>query len=321
MQKILVIGATGFVGSALIIELLREGYAVKAAMRFEKSLTNNAEAIVVGYINGDTDWTNALVDVDVVIHLAARVHVMKEHYTNPLAKFREVNVEGTCQLATSAASSGVKRFVYLSSIKVNGEFTEVNPFTELDLTSPLDPYAISKWEAEKALIIIGKETSMEVVIVRPPLVYGTGVKANFAALLKLVNKKLPLPLASINAKRSLIYVGNLVDAITVCASHPKAAGQTYLVSDDEDVPMPQLIKKIADALNKPSYLLPFPVYFIRLFAKAVGRLSIADRLTQPLVIDCSKIRQELGWKPPFTMDQGLKITAEWYLQSLKKDRS
>jgi nucleoside-diphosphate-sugar epimerase len=208
----------------------------------------------------------------------------------------------------------------LSSIKVNGEFTDKNPFTECDVPQPQDAYAISKWKAEIALRKIEKETGMQVVILRPPLVYGAGVKANFASLLKVVNKKIPLPLASVKANRSLIYVGNLVDAIIVCASSPNAGGHTYLVSDGDAVSMPQLIKKIALALNKPSFVLPIPLSIMRYLAKAFGKTSSLDRLTQSLVIDSSKIRQDLDWKPPFTMYEGLKETADWYLESLQNPR-
>ncbi|WP_235272649.1 UDP-glucose 4-epimerase family protein [Methylotenera versatilis] len=319
MLKVLVTGANGFVGQVLISALENRNIKYSGAVRYANKNSKNG-FIEVGDIDGKTDWSRALEDVDVVIHLAARVHVMNEPSDDPLAAFTNVNVDGLRNLALQAAKANVKRFVFVSSVKVNGEFTNKQPFTENDVPNPQDPYAISKWEAEKALRKIEKETGMEVVILRPPLVYGAGVKANFASLLKLVNKKLPLPLASINAKRSLIYVDNLVDAIIVCASHPKAAGQTYLVSDGEDASMPQLINKIANALNKPSYLLPFPVSIMRLLAKLTCKSASVDRLTQSLMIDSSKIHQELDWRPPFTMEQGLKVTADWYRKSLENER-
>ena len=316
-MKLLVTGANGFLGKSLCAALCRDQFLVVAASRTPALLTKCITPFVVGKLENYFDWRTALQDVEVVVHLAARVHIIQDITENPLQAFLDINLHATVNLAEAAAKAGVKRFIFVSSIKVNGEFTGKNPFTECDVPQPQDAYAISKWEAEKALRMIEKETGMEVVIVRPPLVYGAGVKANFASLLKVVNKKTPLPLASVKAKRSLIYVGNLVDALVVCVLNPKAAGQTYLVSDGDAISMPQLIKKMALALHKPSYILPFPVSIMRLLAKAVGKTSSVDRLTQSLVIDSSKIRQELDWKPPFTMDQGLKETADWYLKSLE----
>ena len=232
MPKILVTGASGFVGKSLTAELFRQGYAIGAAVRSTKSQVNNAEVVVVGEIDGKTDWTNALRSVDVVIHLAARVHVMRETSHNPLAEFRRLNVAGTEHLARSAAAAGVKRFVYVSSIKVNGEETlNGEAYTEQSNAAPQDPYGVSKWEAEQALQRVSKETGLEVVIVRPPLVYGAGVKGNFAPMISVVARGMPLPFASVNNKRSLIYVKNLVDALMLCATHQAAPGNTYLVSD------------------------------------------------------------------------------------------
>ena len=317
MLNIAITGASGLVGKSLCHELVLRRFNVSAFTRGSQNLLDKTHYHAIDDIKNKINWIAMLDNVDVIVHLAARVHVMQDTSKNPLQEFLAVNLHGTVNLAQAAAKAGVKRFVFVSSVKVNGEFTEIQPFSENDMPQPQDAYAISKWEAEKALRHIEKETGMEVVIVRPPLVYGAGVKANFASLLKVVNKKLPLPLASVQAKRSLIYVGNLVDALIVCASNPKAAGQTYLVSDGYAVSMPQLIKKMAFALNKRSYILPFPVSMMRLLAKAVGKVSSVDRLTQSLVIDSSKIRQELDWMPPFTMDQGLKLTADWYLKSLE----
>ena len=317
LNQVLVTGANGFVGQVLVAALNEQNINVVCVGRNE-SKANTKIFFAVPDFCALQVWQKPLSGCVTVIHLAARVHVMQDTAKNPLQEFLAVNLHGTVNLAQAAAKAGVKRFVFVSSVKVNGEFTENQPFSESDIPQPQDAYAISKWEAEKALRQIEKETGMEVVIVRPPLVYGAGVKANFASLLKVVNKKLPLPLASVQAKRSLIYVGNLVDVIIVCASNPKAAGQTYLVSDGDALTMPQLIKNMAFALNKRSYILPFPVSMMRLLAKVVGKTSSVDRLTQSLVIDGSKIRQELDWKPPFTMDQGLKLTADWYLKSLEK---
>lgn len=315
MLRTLVTGANGFVGKALINELVKRNIIYSGAVRDRNKCFNNS-FIEVGDIDEQTNWSCALKDVDVVIHLAARVHMINEKAPNPLGAFNSMNVEGTRNLAQQAAKANVKRFVFISSVKVNGESTSKKAFNELDAPNPQDPYAISKWEAEKTLRKIEKETGMEVVILRPPLVYGAGVKANFASLLKFVNQKFPFPLANIRTKRSLIYVGNLVDAIITSALHPKAAGQTYLVSDGEDLSMSQLINRIAFALNKPSYLWSFPVSGMRFLARLIGKLSSIDRLTQSLVINSSRIRQELDWIPPYNMDEGLKITADWYLKSL-----
>ncbi|HYN53141.1 MAG TPA: SDR family oxidoreductase [Methylotenera sp.] len=310
-MKILVTGASGFVGQSLIKELKQRGVSTVSIGR--QLLTSNSDSHVsVPDYTAQGIWQKPLLGRDVVIHLAARVHVMQDVSENPLEAFLAVNLHGTVNLAVAAANAKVKRFVYVSSIKVNGEYTTKQSFTEQDTPNPQDPYAISKWQAEQALRKIEKETGMEVVILRPPLIYGAGVKANFASLLKLVDKGLPLPLLSINNKRSLIYLGNFVDAIITCTQHPNAAGQTYLVSDGEDVSMVRLVKKIALSLNRPSYLFPFPIMLMRLLATLTGKTASLDRLTQSLVIDSSKIRKELNWKPPFTMAQGLKVTADWY---------
>ena len=320
MMRVLVTGASGFVGQLTLENLKHTNAYVVASGR--NLIVSNADLTfsVADYSENDA-WEKPLSGCDVVIHLAARVHVMQDNAINPLEAFLAVNLHGTVNLAKAAAKASVKRFIFVSSIKVNGELTGQQPFTENDLPNPQDPYGVSKYEAEKALRQIEKETGMEVVILRPPLIYGAGVKANFAALLKLVDKKIPLPLANIDNKRSFIYVGNFVDAIITCATHPNAAGQTYLVSDGEDVSMPHLIKKIAIAFNKPSYLFSFPLSIMRFFAKFVGKSASIDRLTESLVIDSSKIRQELGWKPPFTMAVGLKVTADWYRQLQDKERA
>lgn len=312
MLNIAITGASGFVGRQLCSELVLRGYKVTAFTRDLRNQLDNIDYHMIEDIGVDTNWGNALDKVDVLIHLAARVHVMHEVANNPLQSFLDVNLHATVHLAKAAAAAGVKRFVYASSIKVNGEFTQNQPFSEQDAANPQDAYAVSKWEAEKALREIEKETGMQVVILRPPLIYGPNVKANFASLIKLVDKGLPLPLASINNKRSLIYLGNFVDAIISCAQHPKAAGNTYLVSDGEDISMPQLIKKIAYALNRPSRLFSFPVSIMYLIAKLAGKSSSLQRITQSLAIDSSKIRQELNWQPPFTIEQGLKETADWH---------
>ena len=310
-MKILVTGVSGFVGQSLIRELKLKNIRFVGIVR-ELPLSNIDGVIEVSDFSIPDIWQKPLANCDVVIHLAARVHVMREVTESPLKAFLDVNLKGTLSLAEAAAKAGVKRFIYVSSIKVNGESTTNKKFIETDIPNPLDPYAISKWEAEKALRKIELETGMEVVILRPPLIYGPGVKANFASLLKLVDKGLPLPLLAIKNRRSLIFLDNFVDAVITCITHPNAAGKTYLVSDGEDVTMAQLVKKIAVSLNKPSYLFYFPLIVIRLFAKLIGKSSSINRLTESLVIDSSRIRKELDWQPPFGIDQGLKITADAY---------
>ena len=315
MTKVLVTGANGFVGRALCAGLVARGVQVRGSIRHLCELPAGVEPVVVGEIDENTNWQGALDECEVVIHLAARVHVMHESAKNPLEEFRRVNVVGAEHLMRSASSAGVKRFVYVSSIKVNGEETlGTESYSELDQPAPQDPYGISKWEAEQALHHIAKETGLEVVIVRPPLVYGAGVKGNFLQMMNIVARHLPLPLARIKDQRDLIYVGNLVDALITCATHPDAAGQTYLVSDGKSVSTPDLIRNLAKALDSRCFLLPFPVFIMKFLAKLMSKSSTVDRLTQSLRIDSSKIHKELAWQPPYTMEEGLKATADWYLR-------
>lgn len=312
-MKFLVTGANGFVGKALCIELLGRGAAVIAAMRSASYKADGVNTTVVGSIDADTDWRDALRDVDVVIHLAARVHVMKDDAADPLAEFLKVNLHGTENLARQAAQAGVKRLVYVSSIKVNGEGTTGNPpYSELDQPNPQDPYGISKWRAEQALQRIAQETGLEVVIVRPTLVYGAGVKGNFISLMAAIEEGIPLPLAGAQNLRSLLYVGNLVDALIACATHPKAAGQTYLLSDGEDVSTAMLVDKIAADLGRKNRSFYLPLSFMRAAAGVLGKAAQADRLFGSLQVSNQKIRSELGWCPPFTLEQGLRATAGWY---------
>jgi nucleoside-diphosphate-sugar epimerase len=260
---------------------------------------------------------------------------MDDPAADPLTEFRTVNVEGTAQLAREAAKAGVRRLVFISSIKVNGEENST-PYTPDSPPNPSDPYGISKWEAEQALRKIEAETGLEVVVIRPTLVYGPGVKANFLNMMKIISRGIPLPLASITNRRSLIYVGNLVDALTICAKHPAAAGQTYLLSDGEDVSTPELIRRVAHALKVPARQFSFPTSLMRMAGKILdGNFGLfksktektiqnlefktqnrftgaVNRLTGSLTVDSSKIRRELGWVPPFTMDEGLAETAGWF---------
>jgi len=325
-MNILITGATGFVGRSLCLRLIDGDFKVHGTIlktENSASLVAGVKPVMVEPLGADTCWQYALNGIDTVIHLAARVHIMDDPSADPLAEFRKVNTDGTIRLAKDAAKAGVKRLVFISSIKVNGEESST-AYTENSPANPTDPYGISKWEAEQALRQIEAETGLEIVIVRPTLVYGPGVKANFFNMMKVVSgnvefwilnfglKIFPLPLASIQNKRSLIYVGNLVDALATCASHPAAAGQTYLVSDGDDVSTPELIRRTANALGVPARLLPFPVSIMKLAGSLTGKSAAVNRLTGSLTVDNSKIRRELGWTPPFTMEKGLRETAKWF---------
>jgi nucleoside-diphosphate-sugar epimerase len=312
IKKILVTGATGFIGRSLCERLLNDFY-VRGSVRIIETPTNlpaGVQAALIESIGPNTDWSAALTGVDTVIHLAARVHVMGETSGDPLTAYRQVNVAGTESLARQAAAQGVRRFIFLSSVKVHGEETAV-PYTEQLHPAPQDAYGVSKLEAENILYKISAETGLEVVIIRPPLIYGPGVKANFLSLLKIVDQGVPLPLASIPNARSFLYLGNLIDAIAKCINHPQAAGQVFLISDGEDFSTPKLIRLMATALNRRARLLPFPPSLMRLAGKLTGKSMAVDRLLGSLVVDSGKIRRELGWKPPFTMAEGLAVTAKW----------
>lgn len=309
-MKFLVTGANGFVGKALCAELARRDFDVRAAVRSVSISAENGVKVAVGEIDALTDWRTALAGVDAVIHLAARVHVMKDDSADPLAEFRKINVAGTENLARQAVAAGVKRLVYVSSIKVNGEATDgVRKFSESDAPDPQDPYGISKMEAEQALHRISTETGLEVVIVRPPLVYGAGVKGNFAQMIKVLARGIPLPLASVVNLRSLVYVGNLVDALILCGTHPAAAGQTYLVSDGDDVSTAGLLRQLGTGMGHPARLLPCPTFLLKLAGHLTGRADQVERLTGSLQIESGKIRRELGWAPPYTLQDGLQATA------------
>ncbi len=303
-MKIVVTGATGFVGRALSSYLKFNNHIVVPAVRHTSGLVRE---MVVGNIDAVTDWHLALTGCDAVVHLAARVHVMNDTVQNPLALYRATNTDATLNLARQAAQAGVKRFVFISTIKVNGEGSDA-PYRETDAPAPEDAYAISKWEAEQGLQRIAQETGLEVVILRPPLVYGPGVRANFQRLIHTVARGWPLPLGAIRNRRSLLYLGNFVDAIRLCVEHPAAAGQTFLLDDGQPVSTPELIRALACALARPARLLSVPVGMLELAGALLGKRAAVSRLTGSLFVDSSVIRSRLGWMPPFSMQAGLAAT-------------
>jgi nucleoside-diphosphate-sugar epimerase len=311
MNKVLVTGANGFVGKYLCQHLLAENYTVNAAVRDVCDFSHSVEIYPIGNIDEHTNWEAALFGCDTVFHLAARVHVMRDNSNNPLTEFRRVNTVATVHLARSAVAKGIKRFVYVSSIKVNGEEAS-RPYSEMDKPNPHDAYGISKWEAEQALEKIAKETGLEVVIVRPPLVFGVGVKGNFGQMMTIVKKGIPLPFSSIENLRSLIYVENLVSALILCAINPNASGQTYLLSDGHDVSTPDLLRYIGNAIMRPARLFACSPVLLKFLGKLSGKSNEINRLLGSLQVDSSKIRKELGWIPPFSFYDGIKRTAQGY---------
>ena len=304
-MKVLVTGAAGFIGQRLCYALCVGRDAIVKTVRNASSECD----VVIGSIGPETDWHSALSSgPEAVVHLAARVHVMNDKSSDPLAEFRRVNVEGTANLARQAAAAGVRRFVFLSSIKVNGEFTQPDqPFTADDLPAPEDPYGISKHEAEQLLRQIAANTGMEVVIIRPPLVYGPGVKANFQSMMRWLVRGVPLPLGAVTRnRRSLLALDNLVDLIVTCLKHPAAANQTFLVSDGEDLSTAELLKRMGTALDHPARLFSMPPALLKLGATLLNKPSIYQRLCGSLQLDITKTRQLLGWTPPVSVDEGLK---------------
>lgn len=320
-MRILITGANGFVGRSLYHALMQAGNIMRGTVRQHRQCTGlisekevAKDIIAVGNIGPYTDWSEALEGIDVVIHVAGRAHILHDTESNPLAAFRHVNTAGTERLAWASVERGVRRFVYISSIGVNGNLTSEAAFTEWDAPKPHNDYALSKWEAEQVLQRIAAKSGIEVVVVRPPLVYGPGVKANFFRLLKWVERSIPLPLASVDNRRSLVALDNLVDLLVHCVQHPGAAGETFLVSDGEDLSTPELIRQIAAKMDRPARLTPCPTGLLRLGAHLLGKGTMLEQLCGSLQVDISKAEQILGWKPPVSVDEALSKTVDWYLE-------
>ncbi|MFF7061242.1 NAD-dependent epimerase/dehydratase family protein [Pseudomonas sp. NPDC008258] len=317
-RTILVTGASGFVGGAVCSMLATmDGFATRAAVRgSDREPIAGVPAVRVSDLAATTDWALALADVEVVVHAAARVHVMKETASDSLAEFRRVNVEGTLNLASQAAAAGVRRFIFISSVKVNGEVSQPGrPMCADDVPAPQDAYGLSKHEAEQGLRRLAEATGMEVVVIRPVLVYGPGVKANFHSMIRWVQRGIPLPFGAIANRRSLVSLANLVDLIITCIDHPGAANQTFLASDGEDVSLAHLLRALGHALDRPVLLLPVPSGLLRCVARLLGRRDLAQRLLGSLQVDIEKNRQLLGWHPPYTLEQGLDMTARSFLEN------
>ena len=318
-RSVFLTGATGFVGGALLNRLVADDFSVVAAVRNNQNKISQNVSTVEFSSFEEASWAQSLGGIEIVVHCAARVHVMNDAESDPLRAFRKVNVEGTLNLARQAAAAGVRRFIFISSIKVNGEFTLPGaPFTADDQPSPRDPYGVSKMEAEQGLRELAVATGMEVVIIRPVLVYGPNVKANFLNMMRWLDKGVPLPFGSIHNARSLVAVENLTDLIVTCIDHPKAANQIFLVSDGDDLSTTQLLKRMAKALHKSALLLPIPSFFLTATANFLGKKSLSQRLCGSLQVDIGKTRSLLQWMPPMTIDEALINTAAHYLGSKVK---
>lgn len=304
-MNILLTGASGFLGRALMSQLSqRESMALAAAVR-SHGLVSGSVIHVVGDLSADTDWSSAVARQQVLIHAAGRAHVIKDEVKDPLAEYRRVNVAGTLNLARQAAKAGVKRFIFISSIGVNGNINS-RPFTASDQVNPADLYAQSKWEAEQGLWKVQQETGMEIVIIRPPLVYGPHAPGSFGSLIRWIKKGIPLPLGAIHNKRSLVGIDNLVDLVIRCIDHPAAANQMFLAGDGEDLSTTELLRGVAKAMGRPARLIPVPAGLLHLGATLLGKKAMAPRLFGSLQVDISKTCELLSWKPPYTIEEGLR---------------
>lgn len=308
---VLLTGGTGFIGAPLVERLYAQGFVVRASVRGSASrLPRFIEPVSISDLGPPMDWSQALAGVGIVVHTAARVHLLGDQVTNPLAEYRRVNVEGTLNLARQAAEAGVRRFVFLSSIKVNGERTVIEaPYRADDPPAPVDPYGISKWEAELGLRKLANDTGMEVVLVRPPLVYGPRVRANFLSMLRWLHRGVPLPFGAVKNKRSLVALDNLLDLLVRCVRHPGAANQIFLVSDGEDLSTPDILRRVGIALGKPARLFPVPVPMLMAAASVLRKNELMRRLCDSLQVDISKNRELLAWVPPCGVDDALRATA------------
>lgn len=321
-ENVLVTGANGFVGRHLCRQLVEAGKKVTACVREQSDISSVADLdgslkiLRVSSLEASPDLSRALENMDVVIHLAGRAHVMHETVSDPLREFRKINVRGTENLVRVARDCGVRRFIYISSVKVNGEFTNGKPFCADDSFGYHDPYGQSKWEAEECLRQLAEATGMEWVVVRPPLVYGPGVRANFLSLLKFIVRGIPLPVGGLNNRRSLVSVYNLSSLLCAILDHPGAANNRFLVSDQEDVSTPELVRQIANCMHRSPRIISCPKSALMFAGSVLRRQEVVQRLCSSLVVDREKVRKLIGWSAPMTLHRGLEHTANWFLSSI-----